>query len=447
MSHTTGNGQQGSLIQLAAIGAFEVATMIKPQKTFWRDTYLRHSNYAVCEQPISGPTARYDAQHTFTIDRNGDLLRKLWIMTEVGPGVGNDGNAGAAGTARLTDSFGHAVFKEITLEIGGHVVNKLTGRLLEVINQLCNPAGLEPDELIGAYESAADGFTAAEANQRFYTEVPFYFSQADSQALPMIALQYHDVKVKITTQPWNRLAIPDVAAGFTSLDSTSHPFVDMMLIAQYVLCDTAERRPMAQVSHSYLIQQFQIQEDEPLTQTSTVHTVQSYANHAVKEVILVLQNLELLEGNMANSPASTSACQSGANSDIFGNEWFNWEATPGQSDDPLVSLKLSLNSQVRFDHDAKFLRVVIPKDFHSKIPNRFLYNYVFARDPEAWHPTGACEFSRIDNVVYQITRVATGTVAGQNEAPLRCGVSAHFYHINQNLAKISGGLFGVMFAN
>ena len=80
---------------------------------------------------------------------------------------------------------------------------------------------------------------------------------------PLIALQYHEVKVILEHQ---------LKAAFTSVTSAD-------LYCNYIYLDTDERRRFAQVSHEYLIEQVQ-------KQSATASTTSKLNfNHPVKELV------------------------------------------------------------------------------------------------------------------------------------------------------------------
>ena len=114
--------------------------------------------------------------------------------------------------------------------------------------------------------------------QNIYTPLQFWFNRNPGLALPLIALQYHEVKINITTAGANAgAAVTDCVelngAGTTTLDTFE-------LWADYIYLDTDERRRFAQVSHEYLIEQLQIQNVSTAATNITLNF-----NHPVKELI------------------------------------------------------------------------------------------------------------------------------------------------------------------
>jgi len=116
-----------------------------------------------------------------------------------------------------------------------------------------------------------------------YIPLFFFFTRNPGCALPLISLQYHEVKINVL---WND---PKVIAGnFTSaqIQKLPQPTAAAMYI-DYIYLDTEERRRMAQNSHEYLIEQTQFNEDQGIS--SANNRIDLTFNHPVKELIWVVQ--------------------------------------------------------------------------------------------------------------------------------------------------------------
>ena len=90
----------------------------------------------------------------------------------------------------------------------------------------------------------------------------FWFCRNPGLALPLIALQYHEVKLNVS-----------FATGAKGLGNVS-------VWCDYVFLDTDERRRFAQVSHEYLIEQVQF--SNALSAGTSFNT--SSCQHLVKEL-------------------------------------------------------------------------------------------------------------------------------------------------------------------
>jgi hypothetical protein len=235
------NAMGGGLMQLVAYGAQDIYLTGNPQITFFKVVYRRHTNFSMetIEQTISGSSIA-SGSGTVTISRNGDLVYKVYVTVD---------------SATATASGGNTIIDNIELEIGGQKIDKQTTQWNQIWADLSTP------------ESKTTGFrcmTGGCSNAQTYgvgqIQVPlnFWFCRNPGLALPLIALQYHEVKLKCV---WG------VTAGTRKV------------LCDYIYLDTDERRRFAQVSHEYLIEQIQEQSAD------TSGSFKLNFNHPVKELI------------------------------------------------------------------------------------------------------------------------------------------------------------------
>jgi hypothetical protein len=267
-----------------------------------------------------------------------------------------------------------------------------------------------------------------------YLPLIFFFNRNPGLALPLIALQYHEVRLDI-----------DLASDFTDFVDSSKTF---KVWGNYVYLDTEERRRFAQKGHEYLIEQVQHTGSDSITVGSQKQIRLSY-NHPVKELVWCT---DVDSSNLWNF---TSGAPLALTSNIVGlaavsnvavapnalgapialadeNTKFS-EDTAG----PLDTFKLVLNGQDRFkEQGGKYFNAVQPYNHHSGSPLPGIYSYSFALKPEEHQPTGTCNFSRIDNA-----QVAIKTKAGSEKNTL------HMFAVNYNVLRIQSGMGGLAFSN
>jgi hypothetical protein len=235
----------GGLMQLVAYGAQDIYLTGNPQITFFKVVYRRHTNFAMecIEQTLQG-TPSEGASSTVTISRNGDLVYKIYVTTTA---------------ASITN--GSALVGEVELEIGGQKIDKHYTEWMQAWNELTTPES----KAIGLKAMQADIGSGAGGTGVGLTQIPlqFWFCRNPGLALPLIALQYHEVKLKIK---W----------GSSNADSSAK------VVCDYIYLDTDERRRFAQVSHEYLIEQLQKQ-----TYTTATGSKKLNFNHPVKELVWV----------------------------------------------------------------------------------------------------------------------------------------------------------------
>jgi len=326
----------GGLMQLVAYGAQDIYLTGNPTITHFKVIYRRHTNFSTetVSQTFDGVVA-FGNRVSATITRNGDLIRGMYIqanlpaLTELALTNYTDlsGNTGPMNRyMRWVDNIGHHMLQRIDIEIGGQLIDRQYGDWLDIWAQLTIPAGKQrgyyqmigqdPLNSIGQNTglqqdiySSTDStypYTNVLKGRDIYVPLQFWFCRNVGLALPLIALQYHDIKITVQFRPisdlvtvWNNgSSIPNT--GFsTYVSATPDPGTfDASLWVDYVYLDTDERQRFAKVSHEYLIEQVQFTGDEYCTPAVTGQTVGSFNsyrlnfNHPVKELIWAVRGFE-----------------------------------------------------------------------------------------------------------------------------------------------------------
>ena len=234
----------GGLMQLVAYGAQDIYLTGNPQITFFKVVYRRHTNFSMetITQTISG-TPSSGGTSTVTISRNGDLVSSVYVTTTK--------DAVTAGSTSVVD--------QVEVEIGGQRIDRQYSQWMNIWTELSTPES----KAIALKSMQGDIGSSGSTGPTALVQVPlqFWFCRNPGLALPLIALQYHEVKLKIT---WGS-------------DGDSECAVD----CDYIYLDTDERRRFAQVSHEYLIEQVQ---REQFTSESGLSAKLNF-NHPVKELI------------------------------------------------------------------------------------------------------------------------------------------------------------------
>jgi len=412
-------------MQLVAYGAQDIYLTGNPQITFFKVVYRRHTNFSMeaIQQTLNG-TAGYNQSVTATISRNGDLIHRMTV--EHLPSPGN--------TISYCANYASTLLKEVELEIGGQKIDKHFGHFMEAWSELTqpNPGGAVATQIITSAEGKRTGGTlfqsttgmggvngsddtdaATEGAGVMFIPLQFWFCRNPGLALPLIALQYHEVKVKLTLE-----AAANLNAG-NELDTGLGRF---NLWVDYIYLDTDERRRFAQQSHEYLIEQVQHQS------ATAAQSIELNFNHPVKELIWVGQG---------DATSSATASLSTPRPLIVGN------AT--------TTALLKLNGHDRFAaRDMRYFTRAQVLDYHSGFgglgivadagvgtallsPNDSIAVYSFALKPEEHQPSGTCNFSRIDNATLQFSADPAQAL--------------HIYAINYNVLRIMSGMGGLAYSN
>ena len=307
----------GGLMQLVAYGAQDVYLTGNPQITFWKVSYKRHTNFAMesIEQTFNGQ-ADFGRRVTCTISRNGDLAYRTYLqvtLPEISQALKN-----AAGSvyARWLDFPGEQLISQVEVEIGGQRIDRQYGDWMHIWNQLTmsteqqrgyfkmigNTTQLtfitDPsfNDIDGPCDANAPRQVCAPRNAlpetTLYVPLQFWFCRNPGLALPLIALQYHEVKINLDIRPieeclWAMSSLNSSASAAKVTSAYNQSLVAASLYVDYVFLDTDERRRMAQNPHEYLIEQLQFTGDESVGSSS--NKIKLNFNHPVKELIWVVQ--------------------------------------------------------------------------------------------------------------------------------------------------------------
>ena len=238
----------GGLMQLVAYGAQDVYLSGNPQITFFKVVYRRHTNFSVepIQQTWNG-AADFGRTVTCNINRNGDLITNMYVAVKL--------NAATKASAwGYVNRLGHAMVESCKIEIGGSKIDEHYGDWLNVWYELTHKVGQERGyaKMIGDVpELTAVNADAVRAYQ-MYVPLQFWFNRNNGLALPLIALQYHDVRVTLKFRELSA-CVNYVGAA----PSSSSLMADSYLLIDYVYLDSEERKRFAQASHEYLIEQLQ----------------------------------------------------------------------------------------------------------------------------------------------------------------------------------------------
>ena len=512
----------GGLLQLVAYGAQDIYISGNPQITFWKILYKRHTNFAMesIEVTFNGQ-ADFNKRVTAVINRNADLMFRTYVQVVL-PEV-NLAQTTYAGF-RWVNYIGHRLIQQVELEIGGQRIDRQYGDWMQIWTQLSTEAGQVPalDSLVGNTHDlvllktatgqpldatcAADELTmsclgrAGTPAKTLYVPLQFWFCRNPGLAIPLIALQYHEVRLNVTFDTWENCTFA-LGSNGVAIRPAAQSLAACSLYVDYVYLDTEERRRFAQQSHEYLIEQVQYTGAESITSSS--NKIQLNFNHPVKELLWVVQRDSFVdcsfppwlgvaggqqpfnysddfstEGTIMSllSRAGTTAQGAASASAGFGKlplggnniTGYNGDEGRGNSDEatvfdtgvnyllakvilasgvrcegknPVEVAKLQLNGQDRFtEREGSYFDKVQPYQHHTRTPSTGINVYSFSLRPEEHQPSGTCNFSRIDKATLQLT-VSVNTVTGGNTAQVRV------YALNYNVLRVMSGMGGLAYSN
>jgi len=278
-------------------------------------------------------------------------------------------------------------------------------------------------------------------SREIYIPLQFWFCKHPGLSLPLIALQYHDVKINVELNK-----ITDLYYGYdgTSDGSGIGSITNCSLWVDYIYLDTDERRRFAQSKHEYLIEQLQYNGEEKISISNP--SIDLNLNHPVKELIWVVQRDSWVGNTTATGTGSTTRGKrwdkewktyEEYNTTISGNDKLPIEYKYKGGKNPVLTSKLILNGHDRFsERDGMYFNMVQPYSHHTSIPSDKGINvYSFSLQPEEHQPSGTCNFSKMDSATLRMTLV--------NSNPAKVRV----YALGYNILRVMGGMGGVTYTN
>ena len=456
-------------MQLVAYGAQDIYLTGNPQITFFKVVYRRHTNFAVesIEQTFNGQ-ADFGKRVTATISRNGDLIQQMYLEVVL-PFVTS------SNVATWTYGVGNALVKQAEIEIGGQLIDRQYGDWMNIWTELTVSAGKRqgydvmvgnlpltngsaqgPKNQVGGLRAnpARNYFNTKGKGARLYIPLQFWFNRNPGLALPLIALQYHEVKLNLELRNFLDLVHVDGNNTPTQTDG-----LNCKLYVDYIYLDTDERRRFAQVSHEYLIEQVQFTGAETIAKTSSNKNITLNFNHPVKELIWV------------HTTATHASQKTDYTDGVPGNCWFNYSGSESSdlqsgAQESFQTGLLQLNGHDRFSvRNSDYFRKVQNYEHHTRCPRvgyeigglrevetddsifddrrlQYIYSYSFALSPEEHQPSGTCNFSRIDNAVLQLTYDSD-----MQKALVNTSLNLNIYAVNYNVLRIMSGMGGLAYSN
>ena len=362
-----------ALIDLVSVGAQDVYITGDPQVSFFRQNYKRYTNFAMKPERMDYiGTFGANNEVTIPIRSKGDLMSYIWIEAT--------GIAGVQQNSTGLYSNNAASPTEFSLWIGGQKVSQLDSLFIQGVH---NPL---------LRDSTAKASCAVTTNARKENHdgnhyiIPFFFGEDWTKCLPLVALQFHDIEIRVKCRD-----------GYTPSDTPK-------VWGNYIYLDTDERKFFTDNEHELLITQTQYQ----LATNTDTEIDLTYFNHPVK-------SLHLVSGNST------------------GNNW-DTEFTFSKS-------SLYINGTALFEETSNvYHHTVVPEMHTTDLPDDILddlptFTWPFCLNLSKMQPSGTLNFSRIDNAKLVLTNPSGGN-------------SLHrVYAVNYNILRVKNGMAGVAFGN
>ena len=401
----------GTLVELIARGNQDAFLIGNPQFSYFKSVYRRHTNFAM--EPIRqifNESPDFGKRVACTIEKKADLLNDILLEIEL-PAL-------TYGVS-WTNGIGYFMIDYVELQLGGEPIDRITGDMMDAWMELSTQLGIKNTlyKMIGKFITFNKNTQTGPV--KLLIPLPFWFCRKMERSLPLISMQYCDVRVviqfKTFDQCWYKLSSGATPPAGISITKAS-------LLCNYIYLDVFERQKMAaNPMFEYLIEQFQtVNPIHVQPQTINVNA-DIHLNHPVKELIWFYRSSVAANANDYYNYANVQ----------------NYNTPAETSTEPFEHCQLRFNGNDRFEHiTARYFYHYQPYRFHSCGTYQYIHVFSFAVDPENVQPSGTANFSKIDN--------ASLNLATTNNIP---DGSLMIFATNYNILRIQSGMAGLMFSS
>ena len=184
----------GGVLQLVAVGVENLYLTDDPQITFFKIVYRRHTNFSVESIPqYFNLKPDFSNRVSCSIAKNGDLINRVYVVVTLPaipklPGIV---------VARWVNEVGYALIKTAEIEIGGKVIDRHYSEWLYIWNELNKNNNQRGVDIMTGNVPELFKFNKSINSYQLYIQLPFWFCRNPSLSLPIVALEYSEVKINI----------------------------------------------------------------------------------------------------------------------------------------------------------------------------------------------------------------------------------------------------------
>lgn len=378
----------GTLLQINSKGIQNKHLDLKSEVTLWRRSYRRPTPFAIERLDLGLPNLQFGKQYTFSMHKHGDLLSDLHLVIDLYP-LKEKGITEAKELSRFfTKSLGNAMIEHISFTVGQQVIDYHTAESLEIKHLVSRDVNKNDDILVLRSDDdeqlkqwSFDGTTvdAYDGNPvvRLYTRIPFYFTEANSQAFPILNCLYAPLNLRLQLRRKEDLLVrdPNLTPG-EFLTGADGSIKNAHFMLTTVFLDKPEREMFLENLNETLIKNRQIYDSTIKPEGATRLKVSLPFNHPIVCKYWFIRRIEAKEEN----------------------RYFDWSRTKGENDDTFTSCTLLLNNSTRESpRDPLFWKYLTTTGLPTR-PNCSLYFYSYADAPLGWFPSGVCNYSRFEDI-------------------------------------------------
>lgn len=461
----------GALTQLVAVGA---------QDTNYLSTDAKDSVFAEPEKKINNFSKSTSSMYPlggsnwgcttkFKIQKLGDLLSTVYFVAKL-PRISRDYLETNDSTfhVRWANYIGNILIENVKLYIGGQLIDEQSGEFSQIYtdlydddwNKLCL-IGLD-ESLTTPNNQPLSGYPVESTN--VYVPLKFWFCNSLKKALPIIALQYHDIEIEVKIRDWDscyqvlkRTVDSDSKNGYVHYQQFNkmkqQSLEGVRLDCNFIYLDSEERKRFAQSEHKILITQ--VQEIKCSVSQGKTVDLTSF-NHPVKEMFFYFSNNTIKNTpDPFNFSNKTEYMTKDVSDQFIGTDNKTFEeynkSTKGHI---LDEARILINGHQRVEwKDFKYYYYLQNYENYRNKLEHHIYLYSFSGNPKSETPMGSLNFSRIDNSqlqfkINEVTRRQSKRYLASNKHSQTddSELTITIYAINYNYLLIKSGMAGLAYS-
>lgn len=351
------------------------------------------------------------------------------------------------------ERLGHFIIDYIELYIGAERIDRYNGQFTDIWYELAGNKfqSINYMKMIGNVPELTNFDRIEKPKYILYIPLVFWLNKFNGLSLPLVALQYHDVTLRVKLKNFNECCYMENPTYYGDNNSNLYNIymngklfvpenaLNGSLLVDYVYLDSKERKKFAQSSHEYLIEQIQIISNENITSNQSNYSIELSFFHPTKELIWVVQKTAWTQN--LNGFRKT--------------RWNNYTTTKEGKGYSIEYAHMEINGESRMTKQLPvYFNYVQPYQHHKNSPSQGIYVYSYALQPEEQQPSGSCNFTRIDKYllylkisddmfIYRETDYLNDydpNIVHEDDSILSTNVNINIYARNTNILRIMSGI-------
>jgi hypothetical protein len=243
----------GGLIQLVAYGIQDLFLTKDPQITFFKLVYRRHTNFSTEVIPLNfTSTPSFGKRVSCILSRNGDLIGKTHLvisLPRIPVFMNDDGTVDEITKFAWIRRVGYGLIRNIEVEIGSELIDRQYGDWLNIWHELTIADTKNLNKILGNVKEVTE-FSNGKKSYKLFIPLRFWFNRFPGLALPIIALQYNNIKINLELNDFNQcyvvapthtLGIDNDLVNFKPFEFLQQNVNGVVSLARYVYFDIINR--------------------------------------------------------------------------------------------------------------------------------------------------------------------------------------------------------------